>query len=127
MESRAGRSHLALRGMGFRAILAPSFGNIFVTNCYFNGVLPVVLPRERIVAIVAWNADRATPDRMLVDLDTRTATGPDGLKDTFGIPALRRQALLEGLDDIALTLTRQSDIRLFQRDNARRRPWVYAM
>ena len=115
----------ALRGMGFRAILAPSFGDIFVTNCYVNGVLPIVLPRDRLATIVAWNADRRFPDATHIDLRDQTVTGPDGIVDPFTIPALRRTALLEGLDDVALTLKRQDEIHVFLSTDQRRRPWVY--
>ena len=116
----------ALLGMGFRAIIAPSFGDIFVTNCYVNGVLPIVLPRERIARIVAGNDDRPTPRSMHIDLNSQTVTGPDGIVDTFGIPTLRREALLRGLDDVALTLNRKDDISAFRAVDERRRSWVYA-
>ena len=117
----------ALRGMGFRAILAPSFGDIFVTNCYVNGVLPIVLPPERIATVVACDQPDKAPKLLRIDLKAQTVTGPDGTVDRFAIPALRRQALLEGLDDIALSLSRRREIDQFRTADEAARPWVHAL
>jgi 3-isopropylmalate/(R)-2-methylmalate dehydratase small subunit len=108
---------------GFRAFIAPSFGDIFLNNCFQNGVLPVRLAAERVDALRA--ALRAAPGaRITVDLVGLTVTGPDGRCDTFELDAFRRDCLLQGADEISLTLRYETDIARFE---ARRRidtPWL---
>jgi 3-isopropylmalate/(R)-2-methylmalate dehydratase small subunit len=113
----------ALRQFGFRALLAPSFGAIFRGNCYRNGVLPVVLARE----VVATLARRAEAGNLIlvVDLEGCTVAEPDGTAHEFTVPALEREMMLEGLDDIALTLKRADDIAAFQARDREARPWIW--
>ncbi|MBV8850069.1 MAG: 3-isopropylmalate dehydratase small subunit [Methylobacteriaceae bacterium] len=115
----------AIAGMGIRAILAPSFGDIFVTNCYQNSLLPVVLPQARVDAMAASASGLPGAHEIVVDLESQTVIGSDGVVDSFSIPALRRRALLDGLEDIALTLKRADEIAAFHEHDARARPWAY--
>ncbi len=115
----------ALAGLGLRAMLAPSFGDIFVTNCYQNGMLPITLPRERIARLATLCEHGSAPSVVSINLETQTVTGPDGIIDSFAVPALRRRALLDGLEDIALTLTYADRIGDFRVADEAARPWAY--
>ena len=101
--ARARGAVWAIQQQGIRAVLAPSFGDIFFNNCFQNGVLPVTLA-EAAIQIIARQVE-ADPARNLVtvDLAREVVTAPDGTETAFRIDPLRREALLEGLDDIALT------------------------
>ncbi len=114
----------ALMGLGFRAIVAPSFGDIFYNNCFQNGVLPIMLPEETVQSIAA--EVEATPDSPLtVDLENRVITNARGLQIPFSIDDARRSALLEGLDEVGLTLKREAKIAGWQDSDRKRRSWVY--
>jgi 3-isopropylmalate/(R)-2-methylmalate dehydratase small subunit len=110
----------ALHDYGFRAIIAPSFGDIFRTNCYQNGMLPVVLPeatvRELMTRALARPGCKAT-----VDLEQQTVELEDGFKVAFEIDPFRRYCLLHGLDDIGLTLQHEAEIAAYE---ARRPAWL---
>jgi 3-isopropylmalate/(R)-2-methylmalate dehydratase small subunit len=98
---------------GFRAFIAPSFGDIFHNNCYQNGCLPIVLPAQRVAELRA--ALRAKPGaEIAVDLEQQTVTGPDGKVDRFAIDPFRKECLLKGQDDISLTLSYEKDIAAFE-------------
>lgn len=114
----------ALMGMGVRCVIAPSFGDIFYSNCFQNGVLPIRLPLEAVQALAAQCAGGAP---LRVDLEAATLTAPDGVASPFPIDALRRQALLLGLDDIGLTLQDDPAIRAWQQQDRSRRPWAWQM
>ncbi|MFQ3622270.1 MAG: 3-isopropylmalate dehydratase small subunit [Acetobacteraceae bacterium] len=116
----------ALAGRGVRAVIAPSFSDIFRTNALQNGLLPVTLPEET-VARLAEQA-RAAPETasVTVDLVAQTVTGPDGACHPFRIDPARREALLAGLDDIGLTLRARREIEAWQAADRARRPWVWA-
>ncbi len=117
----------ALKQKGFRAVLAPSFGDIFFNNCYQNGVLPVMIAEPTVQAIA--RQVEADPERNLVtvDLERQVVIAPDGGETAFAIDKLRREALLEGLDDIGLTLKRAGDIAAFQTRDRAERPWIWAV
>lgn len=117
----------ALKQMGFRAVLAPSFGDIFFNNCFQNGVLPVVMAQETVETIA--RQVEADPERnqVTVDLLRSAVVAPDGGETGFQTDRLRRDALIEGLDDIGLTLKRAGDIAAFQTADRARRPWIYAV
>jgi len=117
----------ALAQMGFRAVLAPSFGDIFFNNCFQNGVLPAILAQPAVEAIA--RQVEADPERneVTVDLQRCVVAAPDGSETSFAIDNLRRQGLLEGLDEIALTMKREAEIARFQADDRARRPWIYAV
>lgn len=117
----------ALKQMGFRAVLAPSFGDIFFNNCFQNGVLPVVMEMPLVEAIARQVEGDPSRNLVTVDLVRRVVVAPDGGETPFSVDELRREALLEGLDDVALTLKRESDIAAFQAEDRERRPWIYAV
>ena len=112
----------ALQGLGLRVVIAPSFGEIFMSNCFQNGVLPVVLPEQQVASLAEQAQSGAA---VTADLDTCVITAPDGTSFPFQVDPVRREMLIEGADEMSLTLRRQDLIRQWQADDARRRPWVY--
>lgn len=117
--SGSSREHApwALNGMGFRAIIAPSFADIFRSNCMQNGMVPVVLTQEEVDTIMG-KAILRTGYRVTVDLETRTVTDDDGFGASFDIDPFRRNSLLKGLDDIGLTLELEDDISRYESSHA---------
>lgn len=111
----------ALQGIGVRCVIAASYGDIFWSNCFQNGVLPITLPLPELRALAAQCREGAS---VTVDLQTRTVTTPDGAVIHFAIDPLRREALLNGLDDIGLTMEKASSIASFESRNAASRPWA---
>ncbi len=114
----------ALAGFGFRCVIAPSFGDIFTNNAFQNGMLLIRLPKEQVDRLAAEIESGSTP-AMTVDLQSRTVTAPSGAETPFEIDAERRQALLEGRDEIGMTLARDADILAFQERDRAARPWIY--
>jgi len=113
----------ALMGAGFRAWIAPSFGDIFSENSAKNGALAVVLPHERVVAIRQMIHD--TPGMELtIDLFTQTVALPDGSADRFEVDPFRKECLLAGLDEIGLTLRYEEAIRAYEQRQAAESPWL---
>ncbi|MHB8620013.1 MAG: 3-isopropylmalate dehydratase small subunit [Chloroflexota bacterium] len=104
----------ALRDYGFKAIIAPSFADIFTNNCAQIGLLTVVLPEERVRQMLA-DAQANEGYQVIVDLDRQRVTDPYGRVDAFEIDAFRKHCLLNGLDSIALTLQHQQDIVRYER------------
>lgn len=115
----------ALRDFGIRAVIAPSFGAIFTSNCYMNGVAPIILDEAAVSAI----AGEIAPDHctMTVDLVRQVILSPGGREHRFHIPDLQRERLVEGLDAIDATRKRNDQIAAFQAADRLRRPWVYAV
>jgi 3-isopropylmalate/(R)-2-methylmalate dehydratase small subunit len=106
----------ALADYGFRAIIAPSFADIFANNCMKNGLLPVTLSEHDVSAII----ERARADagyELTVDLQKRNVTDSNGLDAAFAIDDFQRHCLLEGLDDIGLTLLHEAEIAEFEQQN----------
>jgi len=114
----------ALMAYGFRCIIGPGFGDIFTNNAFQNGLLLIRLPRDVVDPIADELASAPSP-AMGVDLEACTITTPAGRKVAFEIDAERRQALLEGRDEIAMTLLRDADITAFQQRDRAARPWIY--
>ncbi len=115
----------ALHEFGFRCVIAPSFGEIFFNNCFKSEFLPVVLPAE-IVARFAAEADKAAGMKnFTVDLPKQTIAAPSGESVAFEINAERKEILLQGLDEIGLTLRHEAAIAGFQQRDRAARPWVY--
>jgi 3-isopropylmalate/(R)-2-methylmalate dehydratase small subunit len=115
----------ALEDMGFRALIGPSFADIFFTNCFKNGLLPIVLPSAEVDTLFA-QATLAPGYKLSIDLDAQTVTRPDGKAMHFEVDTFRKYCLLNGFDDIGLTLRRSGKIRDFE---ARRRidqPWLFS-
>ncbi|HBT32967.1 MAG TPA: 3-isopropylmalate dehydratase small subunit [Pusillimonas sp.] len=113
----------ALLQFGFRAIIAPSFADIFFNNCFKNGLLPIVQP-EAVVSEL-FSEMQANPGYQLtVDLETQTITKPNGEALSFDVEPFRKHCLLNGLDDIATTLQKADKIRAFEADRLARFPWL---
>lgn len=100
----------ALGEFGFRAIIAPSFADIFSNNCFKNGILPIALPVEEIMK----RAQEIEGYQVTVDLETQTITDENGLSASFVVGSFQRYCLLEGLDDIGLTLRHEEAIKAFE-------------
>jgi 3-isopropylmalate/(R)-2-methylmalate dehydratase small subunit len=115
----------AIAGMGIRCIIAPSFGDIFFSNCFQNGLLPVILPQDAVDKLGAMLAADPARAVLTVDLAQQKVVAPDGSEHAFGIEPLRKKALLEGLDEIGLTRLRNAEIAAFQQKDRAKRPWVY--
>ena len=112
----------ALMAAGLRCVIAESFGDIFYNNCFQNGVLPVVLPAAAVSQLAG---EAANGTRLTVDLFEQKVLTPQGESIAFDIDAQRRQALLEGFDDISLTLKRLSEIVAWQSQDRNVRPWIW--
>lgn len=116
----------SLSQFGIRAVVAESYGAIFRNNCIRNGVLPVSLPIEAVEALLAELQDEAVAPRLAVDLEACTVRSPSGAVHRFEIGTLEREMLLEGADEIALTLKKRDRIEAFRARDRALRPWVYA-
>ncbi|WP_428622108.1 3-isopropylmalate dehydratase small subunit [Sedimenticola sp.] len=115
----------ALADFGFKVILAPSFADIFFNNCFKNGILPIRLSGAQIDSLFA----RATGDEALqiaVDLQAQTLTLSDGEVIGFEVDEFRKQCLLEGLDDIGLTLRHSDEIAAFEQQRRTKAPWIFS-
>jgi len=113
----------ALADFGIRVIVSTSYADIFYNNCFKNGLLPVILPEEQ-VAVLMKDAEKGANARMEVDLEAQTITTSDGESFHFDIDPFRKHCLLEGLDDIGLTLEKAAAIESFEAQAAQSRPWV---
>ena len=114
----------ALKHAGIRCVIAPSFGDIFAGNCFQNFVLPVVLPAGQVERLAAQCAGGA---RIVVDLARQVVVSPHGEELGFSIQAIRRAALLNGLDEIGATLEQEAAILAFQARDRAARPWVWQL
>jgi 3-isopropylmalate/(R)-2-methylmalate dehydratase small subunit len=115
----------ALYEMGIRCVIGSSFGDIFFNNCFQNGLLPVVLNRQTVESLAREVEASQGAGRISVDLAEMTVTAPSGKRHSFAVEPARREALLEGLDEIDLTLKRASEIAAFQARDRQQRPWVH--
>ncbi len=113
----------ALLDFGIRCVVATSFADIFYNNCFKNGILPVVLPQDDIDKLMD-DAIRGANAVITVDLGTQSITGPDGGTITFDIDPYRKHCLLNGLDDIALSLEKRPAIDAYEKNAAENRPWL---
>ena len=115
----------ALHDFGFRAILAESYADIFFNNCFKNGLLPIVLPKAEIDAL--FGLTEHTPGyRLTVDLPGQRVVRPDGHAIPFAIDAFRKECLLNGWDDIGLTLRHAEKIREFEARRRTEQPWLFS-
>ena len=115
----------ALDQFGFRALIAPSYADIFFNNCFKNGLLPIRLPAAEVETLFAQCL--STPGyRLYVDLEAQTITRPDGTRLSFDVDAFRRECLLKGWDDIGLTLLHADKIREFEARRRIEQPWLFA-
>ena len=113
----------ALLDFGIRCVIAESFADIFYSNCFKNGILPVTLPRDQIEALMQ-DAQRGANARLSVDLAAQTVTGSDGRVFAFEVDAFKKHCLLNGLDDIGLTMEKAPAIATYEQAAALARPWV---
>jgi 3-isopropylmalate/(R)-2-methylmalate dehydratase small subunit len=113
----------ALLDFGIRCVISTSFADIFFNNCFKNGIVPIVMPRD-VVDILMEDAKKGANARMTVDLENQTVTTSDGQSFGFEVDAFRKHCLLNGLDDIGLTLEKVSAIDSFEQSAAQARPWV---
>ena len=114
----------ALLDYGFRVIIAPSFADIFYNNCFKNGILPIVLPADAVDEIFKQVVAEEGYD-LTVDLAAQTITRPDGEVIGFEIDAFRKHRLLNGLDDIGLTLEHVDEIRAYEEKRKQEAPWLF--
>ena len=113
----------ALLDFGIRCIIAPSFADIFYNNCFKNGLLPITLPQQEIDKLID-DASRGANAVITVDLAAQEIKGPDGGVIHFDIDPFRKRCLMEGLDDIDLTLEKAQAIDAFERSSRTARPWA---
>ncbi|HYN39407.1 MAG TPA: 3-isopropylmalate dehydratase small subunit [Rhodospirillales bacterium] len=114
----------ALLDFGIRCVIAPSFADIFYNNCFKNGILPIVLPREQVDALMALAA-RDEGATLTVDLERQEITAPDGTTIPFAVDPFRKICLLGGLDEIGLTLQKAPSIAAFEQRHKASQPWLF--
>jgi 3-isopropylmalate/(R)-2-methylmalate dehydratase small subunit len=113
----------ALEQYGFRALIAPSYADIFFNNCYKNGVLPIVLPESQVARL--FDDVAAFPGyRLTVDLSNQVVVKPDGESLSFDVEPFRKYCLVNGFDDIGLTLRYADKIRVFEAERLAKMPWL---
>ena len=113
----------ALMAAGFRSFIGPSFGDIFYENCFKNGALPIVVAAD--VAAALRDQLHARPGAsMTVDLEAQVLAGPDGQRHSFAVDPFRRECLLKGVDEIAMTLGHEQEIAAFEARHLRELPWL---
>lgn len=113
----------ALENYGIRCVIAPSFADIFFSNCFKNGVLPIVLEEKAVDSLFDQCGEGAD---LTIDLPGQQITTPAGEQIGFDIDAGRKQRLVEGLDDIGLTLARSDAIRAFEQRHRSAQPWLFS-
>ena len=114
----------ALEDYGFNAVIAPSYADIFYNNCFKNGVLPVILSEDEVDTLFSELA-AADGYQLDIDLASQTVTSDSGQILNFSLDQFRKQCLLEGLDEIGLTLTQSEKIKQYEIEREKSQPWVY--
>jgi len=114
----------ALEDAGFRVVIAPGFADIFFNNCFKNGVLPIVLDAEVLDDLFRL-AEATQGYRLTVDLKQQIITRPDGVSIPFEVDEFRKHCLLNGLDDIGLTLQHADDIKAYEAQRGQQAPWLF--
>lgn len=113
----------ALADFGIKVIISTSFADIFYNNCFKNGMLPIVLPADQ-VEVLMKDAEKGENARVTVDLENQTVTTSDGEAFSFEVDAFKKHCLIEGLDDIGLTMEKSASIDSYEAAAAQARPWV---
>ena len=113
----------ALSDFGIKVVVSTSFADIFFNNCFKNGMLPIILPEEQ-VEILMNDAEKGSNARMEVDLEAQTITSSDGSVFSFDVDPFKKHCLLNGLDDIGLTMEKSSSIEAFEKKLEIERPWL---
>ena len=116
----------ALVSFGIRCVIAPSFGPLFYSNCFKNGVVPVALDARQIATMADEAAPGAPNAIFSLDVAAQKLTTPSGKTVDFQVPGFRLQQLLEGLDEIEMTLRHKAAIAAFHENGKQRRPWIYS-
>ncbi|MGB0409982.1 MAG: 3-isopropylmalate dehydratase small subunit [Pikeienuella sp.] len=113
----------ALLDFGIRCVIAPSFADIFYNNCFKNGILPIALPQEDVDKLLD-DASRGANSTLTIDLEAQVIRGPDGGEIAFEVDAFRKHCLMNGLDDIGLTMEKKSSIDTFEARHVASQPWL---
>ncbi|NOX74773.1 MAG: 3-isopropylmalate dehydratase small subunit [Alphaproteobacteria bacterium] len=113
----------ALLDFGVRCVISTSFADIFYNNCFKNGILPIVLPKEQVDALME-DAERGENARITVDLEAQTVSASDGTEFAFEVDAFKKQCMLNGLDDIGLTMEKIASVDAFEAKYQAQMPWV---
>lgn len=113
----------ALLDYGIKCVISTGIADIFYNNCFKNGILPVTLPKEKVDALMDF-AESGSNARLTVDLENQEITAPDGTRFSFEIDSFKKKCLLEGLDDIGLTMEKVSHIDRFEENYSLSRPWL---
>ena len=121
----ASREHApwALLDFGITCVIAPSFADIFYNNCFKNGILPIKLPKEDVDKLLD-DAERGANATLTIDLEAQTIRGPDGGEINFDVDEFKKHCLLNGLDDIALTMENEAKIDDFEEKQKAAQPWL---
>jgi 3-isopropylmalate/(R)-2-methylmalate dehydratase small subunit len=115
----------SLQELGIRAVIGSSFGDIFFANCFQNGILPIVVDKQTAENLAAEIEATQGAGKVSVDLEAQTITTPEGKTLRFDIDPRRREGLLQGLDEVMMTLQRDHEIRAFQEADRTARPWIH--
>jgi 3-isopropylmalate/(R)-2-methylmalate dehydratase small subunit len=113
----------ALRDFGIKVVVSTSFADIFYNNAFKNGILPIVLPKEQVDVLMS-DAEKGANARITVDLENQTISATDGTEFHFDVDPFKKHCLMNGLDDIGLTLQKQDAIAAFEKTYEEARPWV---
>lgn len=113
----------AIADFGITCVIAPSYADIFYNNCFKNGILPIVLPQEQ-VDVLMKDAEKGANARIEIDLENQSITSSDGDVFTFEVDAFKKHCLMNGLDDIGLTMEKAASIDTFEAAASQSRPWV---
>jgi 3-isopropylmalate/(R)-2-methylmalate dehydratase small subunit len=113
----------ALRDFGIKVVVSTSFADIFYNNAFKNGILPIVLPKEQVDVLMS-DAEKGANARITVDLENQTISATDGTEFHFDLDPFKIHCLMNGLDDIGLTLQKQDAIAAFEKTYEEARPWV---
>ncbi len=113
----------ALLDFGIRCVIATDFADIFYNNCFQNGILPIKLPQEQVDKLMD-DAQRGANATLTIDLEAQTIKGPDGGEIKFEVDPFRKHCLLNGLDNIGLTLEKESKIAAYEKTASEQRPWL---
>ena len=113
----------ALLDFGIKCVIAPNFADIFYNNCFKNGILPIKLPQEDVDKLME-DAEHGANATLTVDLEAQTITGPDGGSISFEIDPFKKKCLLQGLDDVGLTMKKEDAISKFENDKKASEPWL---
>ncbi len=115
----------AITDFGIRSIIAPSFADIFFNNCFKNAILPIKLPQDQVDALMS-QAENADGAAFTIDLEAQAILAPNGSTTAFEIDSFRRHCLLNGLDDIGLSMQKISQIDAFEAKQKTDQPWLFA-